>query len=137
MKDNSGKTEEVKITSPNQTSGEEESNSGSIDKGISNKEPAGRIVPMMGKVLYNIKSNDVFQSSKEYPSEELSGVFYGGIQYFDFKNVHFISNTVMAKLIYVLKTLLKEGVEIKLVNVGENIKNKIKSLGLDQLFKCG
>lgn len=67
---------------------------------------------------------------------ELSGVFCQGIQYYDLKNILFINNTGMANLIDLLKSLLKQGVEVRFVNVCEKIKEKIKSMGLENVLHC-
>ncbi|HXB40643.1 MAG TPA: STAS domain-containing protein [Bacteroidia bacterium] len=67
---------------------------------------------------------------------ELSGVFCQGIQYYDLKNILFINNTGMANLIDLLKSLLKQGVEVRFVNVSEKIKEKIKSMGLENVLHC-
>ena len=67
---------------------------------------------------------------------ELSGVFCQGIQYYDLKNILFINNTGMANLIDLLKSLLKQGVEVQFVNVNEKIKEKIKAMGLDNILHC-
>ena len=69
-------------------------------------------------------------------SAELSGVLCQGIQYYDLKNILFINNTGMANLIDLLKSLLKQGVEVRFVNVNEKIKKRIKSLGLDHILIC-
>ncbi len=67
---------------------------------------------------------------------ELSGVFCQGIQYYDLKNIFFINNAGMASLIDLLKSLLKQGVDVQFVNVNEKIRNKIRSLGLDHILVC-
>lgn len=67
---------------------------------------------------------------------ELSGVFCQGVQYYDLKNIHFINNSGMANLIDLLKSLLKQGVEVQFVNVNEKIKKKIRSMGLDHILIC-
>jgi len=67
---------------------------------------------------------------------ELSGVFCQGIQYYDLKNITFINNTGMANLIDLLKSLLKQGVEVQFVNVNEKMKEKIRSMGLEHILNC-
>lgn len=85
--------------------------------------------------IRNIKSINL--SGDEWIiTDELPGVYCQGIQYYDLKNIQFINNTGMAKLIELLKSLLVKGVEVKFVNVNEKIKNKIKSLGLDPILNC-
>ncbi|MGZ3862274.1 MAG: STAS domain-containing protein [Bacteroidia bacterium] len=69
-------------------------------------------------------------------TDELSGVFCGGVQYYDLKNILFINNNGIANLIDLLKSLLKEGVEVQFVNVSEKIKEKIKTLGLENVITC-
>jgi ABC-type transporter Mla MlaB component len=69
-------------------------------------------------------------------TDELPGVFCAGVQYYDLKEINFINNTGLASLIDVLKSLLKQGKEMKLVNVNSKIKKRIKSLGLDNVLDC-
>lgn len=80
--------------------------------------------------VLKIKSDELF------PADKLSGAYIQGIQYYDLKNIQFINNTGMADLISLLRSLLKKGVEVQFVNVNENIKNKIKSMGLDHILNC-
>ena len=82
-----------------------------------------------------IRSNELFPTGNN-PIDELSGVCIGGVHYYDFKNVHFINNTGIASLIDLLKCLLEQGVKVKFVNVSENVKNKIKSMGLENILNC-
>lgn len=84
----------------------------------------------------NIKFDEVFQERGEYSSNELAGIYFQGTQYFDFKNVYFINNTGIANLIDLIKSLLRQGVVIKFVNVSEKIKDKFKSMGLEFIFNC-
>lgn len=69
-------------------------------------------------------------------TEELPGVFCAGVQYYDLKNVLFINNTALASLIDLLKSLLKQGKELHLVNVNKSIRKRIKVLGLDSVLNC-
>ncbi len=87
-------------------------------------------------VSKKIRSNELFQSGGENPIDELSGVCIDGIHYYDFKNIHFINNTGMAGLIDLLKCLLQKGEKIQFVNVNEKVKNKIKSMGLENILNC-
>lgn len=82
------------------------------------------------------KSEELFQERGEYSGKEIAGIYFQGVQYFDFKNVYFINNTGIANLIDLLKSLLKQGVIIKFVNVREKIKHKFKSMGLECIFNC-
>lgn len=67
---------------------------------------------------------------------ELSGVFCQGVQYYDLRNILFINNAGMANLIELLRSLLKQGVQVQFVNVNEKIKKKIRSMGLDHILIC-
>jgi hypothetical protein len=67
---------------------------------------------------------------------ELSGVYFEGTQYYDFRNILFINNNGMANLIELLKSLLENGTEVRFVNVNEKIKTQIKSMGLDHILNC-
>lgn len=82
------------------------------------------------------KSEEVFQERGEYANNELAGVYFQGVQYFDFKNVYFINNTGIANMIDLLKSLLERGVLIKFVNVRKKIRDKFTSMGLESIFNC-
>lgn len=68
---------------------------------------------------------------------ELSGVYCEGVQYYDLRGIEYINNTGMAILIDLLKSLLEMGVEVQFVNVHENIRRKIREMGLDKIINCG
>ncbi len=81
-----------------------------------------------------IKSDEIFQLRGHYAINSLAGVYFQGVQYVDFKNVNFINNTGIANLIDILKDSLKQGIEVKFVNVKDDIKNKFNSMSLDSIF---
>jgi len=92
-------------------------------------------------------SNDGFIIKEEAPvntyhkyqlqqDHELPGVYFKGIQYYDLKNIYFISNAGIAELINLLKSLLEQNVEVQFVNVTAKIKDKIRSMDLDQILIC-
>lgn len=85
------------------------------------------------EAIKKIRLNELFQLS-ESPMDELAGVCIGGVHYYDFKNVHSINNTGIATLIDILKCLLEKGVKVQFVNVNEKIKNKFKSMGLENIL---
>ena len=68
--------------------------------------------------------------------EEIPGVLLKGVQYYDLKNITSINYNGMANLIDFLKSLLENGTEVRFVNVNEEIKNKIKSIGLEHILNC-
>jgi ABC-type transporter Mla MlaB component len=88
------------------------------------------------ETLLKNKVNEVFQERGEYAINEMASLYFHGVQYFDFKNVYFINNTGIANLIDLLKSLLKQGVEVKFVNVSQKIKDKFKLMGLEHIFNC-
>jgi hypothetical protein len=108
--------------------------------------------PGAGKMESNFKSihlaGDHFIIKEEAPirsyqtfrmndsDTELPGVYFQGTQYYDLKNIYFINNTGMANLIELLGSLLEKDVDVQFVNVCDKIRNKIKSLGLDQILIC-
>jgi ABC-type transporter Mla MlaB component len=89
---------------------------------------------------YNFKTPEVksinLSGDKLIITSELSGAFCNGMQYYDLKNILSINNNGIAALIDLLKSLLKQGVEVQFVNVNQKIKRKIKSMGLDHILIC-
>ena len=85
------------------------------------------------EAIKKIRLNELFQLS-ESPMDELAGVCIDGVHYYDFKNIHSINNTGIATLIDILKCLLEKGVKVQFVNVNEKIKNKFKSMGLENIL---
>jgi anti-anti-sigma regulatory factor len=91
---------------------------------------------MKENTVKKIRLNELFHLNTEHPTEELAGVCIDGVHYYDFKNVQFINNTGMASLIDLSKCLLEQGIKVQFVNVNEKIKNKIKSIGLENILNC-
>ena len=83
-----------------------------------------------------IRTNDLFQVSRENPVDKIAGVYMEGVHYYDFKNIEYINNTGIATLLDLLKCLLEQGVKVQFVNVNEKIKNKIKKMGLENIINC-
>jgi anti-anti-sigma factor len=77
------------------------------------------------------------QTVTEEGTTMLSGVYCEGVQYYDMNGVQYINNTGMAILIDLLKSLLQMGVEVQFVNVHENIRKKIREMGLENIINCG
>jgi hypothetical protein len=84
----------------------------------------------------NVTRRISFASDPWMISGEIEGYREDGILYYDLKNVAFINNTGMAKILELLKSLLKQGVEVRFINVKPQIKQKIKSLGLENILNC-
>ena len=87
-------------------------------------------------VIKDEPASEMMQLTGEYPTDELPGVLLKGIQYYDLQSIGFINNTGMAKLIGLLRSLLKKGVEVRFVNVSEQIRSKIRKMGLDHILPC-
>jgi anti-anti-sigma regulatory factor len=87
------------------------------------------------KKMYKVKSIHLSED-KIILSDELSGVYHHGIQYYDLKNIDFINYTGMVNLLDFIKSLAQEGVQVQFVNVNEKIKDKIKSVGLEDILNC-
>jgi anti-anti-sigma factor len=81
-----------------------------------------------------IKEETKFNEELEPGMGMLSGVYCEGVQYYDLSGISYINNTGMAILIDLLRSLLEMGVEVQFVNVHENIRKKIKLLGLDKII---
>lgn len=78
----------------------------------------------------------ILPDDKLEKEDDLAGVLCKGVQYYDFKNIPFISNTGLASLIRILKASLKQGIKLKFVNVNKRIQQKIQTLGLDKFINC-
>jgi ABC-type transporter Mla MlaB component len=65
--------------------------------------------------------------------DEIPGMYYRGIQYFDFRKISYINYNGLAHLVKFLKFFLEKGTEVHLVNVSESIKNKINAVGLNHV----
>ncbi|HWY11740.1 MAG TPA: hypothetical protein VN026_10470 [Bacteroidia bacterium] len=82
-----------------------------------------------------IQDMDLLSDNHE-KNAQFSGVFCKGVQYFDFKNIDFITNSDLANLIDLLKSLLKQGIALQFVNVNKKIKEKVKAMGLENILNC-
>ena len=59
-----------------------------------------------------------------------------GILTYDLSNVFSINNTGLAHMIDLMKSSLKNGIEVQFINVTEKVKAKIKTMGMFQLINC-
>lgn len=87
------------------------------------------------KIQSSIKAIN-FSGDEVVVTDEIPSVYCQGVQYYDLKNIGFINYNGMANLIDFLKSLLEKGIEVKFVNVNEQIKSKIKSIGLEHILNC-
>lgn len=78
----------------------------------------------------------VLENSPERQFKELPNARFGGMIYYDFRDVTYISNCGMARLIEHVKLLLEKGIEIRLINISDKLKTQISSLGLDHVIHC-
>ena len=100
---------------------------------------AGDLEGEKGSVLFSTRTD----TSKEQEltgdelaqNSELSGVFCKGVQYYDFSRIRFVNSNGIANLITLLRSLLKQGRQVQLVNVSKKIKDKFLALGLDNIIK--
>jgi ABC-type transporter Mla MlaB component len=100
---------------------------------------AGDLEGEKGPVLFSANTEGL--KSRELTGDELaqnselSGVFCKGVQYYDFSRINFINNNGIANLITLLRSLLKQGRQVQLVNVSKKIRDKFLALGLDNIIK--
>ena len=59
-----------------------------------------------------------------------------GILTYDLSNVLSINNTGLAHMIDLIKSSLKNGIEVQFINLTEKVKAKIKMMGMFQLINC-
>jgi anti-anti-sigma regulatory factor len=59
-----------------------------------------------------------------------------GVQYVDMTNVLYVTSSDIAELISMVKHRLTDGIEVKLVNVKDNVKRFIQKLQLDHILYC-
>ena len=74
---------------------------------------------------------------EEWVIRELPGVRCENVQYYDLKNIGFINNTGLAKLIELLRSLLKNDMQVQFVNVSVQIRQRIGAMGLQHILNCG
>jgi ABC-type transporter Mla MlaB component len=101
---------------------------------------AGDLEGKEGTILFSGANNELqdheLTGDELAQNSELSGVFCKGVQYYDFSHIKFINNNGIANLISLLRTLLKQGRQVQLVNVSHKIREKFRALGLDNIIKC-
>jgi ABC-type transporter Mla MlaB component len=93
-----------------------------------------------GSVLFSTGEQDVpgieLTGLELAQDSELSGVLCKGVQYYDFAKIRYINNNGIANLIALMKSLLKQGIQVEFVNVNKKVKEKLKAVGLDSIIKC-
>jgi anti-anti-sigma regulatory factor len=61
-------------------------------------------------------------------------VYHHGIMYYDFSKVKYINNSGMADLIDLVKSWIELGAEVRFINVGEDVKRKLKESELEGII---
>lgn len=82
------------------------------------------------------ESKDLFHLTGETRSEELSGVHFQGIYYYDMGKVQYINNSGIADLIDLVKAWLEQGIEVRFINARDEIKKKIADMDLENILYC-
>ncbi len=67
-------------------------------------------------------------------SEDLGGVHFRNIQYYDIGNIGFINNTGILELLDLIKTWSELGKEVCFVNAKPPLKEKIIELQLEKII---
>jgi anti-anti-sigma regulatory factor len=83
-----------------------------------------------------IQPGNLLYLTGEGHSEVLAGVYYNGIVYYDFTNVHYINNSGVADLIDLVKTWIDMGTEVRFINVNRDIRNRFKDIDIDHVLTC-
>jgi anti-anti-sigma regulatory factor len=83
-----------------------------------------------------IQPGNLLYLTGEGHSEVLAGVYYNGIMYYDFSNVHYINNSGVADLIDLVKSWIDLGTEVIFINVNWEIKSRFNEIDLDEILTC-
>lgn len=59
------------------------------------------------------------------------------VEVHDMGKFSFFSNSLLADLIRLVRNALKQGKELRFINVPEGLKNAIRKMGLSEIIKCG
>lgn len=60
----------------------------------------------------------------------------GDVHFVDMTNIQFINSSDIAELITLVKGSLSQGIEVKLLNVCDNVKKFIEKLELENILTC-
>lgn len=58
------------------------------------------------------------------------------VEYHDMSKLSYITNSIIADLIRMARTALKQGKELRFINVPATLKTIIKKMGLSGIIKC-
>ncbi len=78
------------------------------------------------------RSKDLFSKSEAFP--EHSGRLYERVHYVDLKEVCFLTNSDIARLIDKVKYNLSSGIETRVINVKPEVMDQLKQLELDSII---
>lgn len=82
------------------------------------------------------ESKDLIHLTGEKRSEGLAGVHFQGIYYYDMGQVKYINNSGIADLIDLVKAWLDQEIEVRFINVRDDIKKKIADMDLENILYC-
>lgn len=81
-----------------------------------------------------LQSKDVLTFTKAKPILEEKQPRFEKIKYLDMAKVHFIDSSDVAELLSIVRNGLNEGIEIRFINITQNVKEYIKKRGLEQIL---
>lgn len=58
------------------------------------------------------------------------------VEYHDMRMLSFINNSIVADLIRLVRSALKQGKELRFINVPATLKAMLSKLGLNEIIKC-
>lgn len=92
--------------------------------------PAGAAQDKAGNMNYGSASMLALETMPVIPGENPN------VECRDMSKLSYITNSVVAELIRMVRSALKQGKELRLINVPETLKTMIRKMGLGDIIKC-
>ncbi len=80
------------------------------------------------------RSTDLSQLTGEAHTEDLAGAYFQGVHYYDMGKVQYINSSGIADLIDLVKDWMEQGIEVKFINVRDEIRKEFQRLDLGHII---
>lgn len=80
------------------------------------------------------QSKDLTILTGQEQTENLSGVFFNNIHYYDMSRVKYINHSGIADLIDLVKDWMEQGIEVKFINIQPEIRHEFVRLDLEHII---
>ena len=81
-----------------------------------------------------LRSSNLSHLTGETRAEDLAGVYFQGVHYYDMGKIEYINNSGIADLIDLTRDWMEQGIEVRFINVRDEIKKEFQRRDLGHII---